>query len=179
MKGLLKNHFFAICSNIKVFAGLMLALGIFTVAVVSPSLLIGYSLLAIVGFSMIANIGVKREFVSKWGRYKLTLPVKRADIIKSCFISQLLWLLAGILFAGACFFPFFYLGGEERSEVVMVVSLLCGIVIALGIISALNRYLQPGLTTILLGAAALVAGSALAFVLSYPLTVRIYAGREY
>ena len=101
MKGLLKNNFLTVCSNVKVFTAFMLILGIFVVAVISPSLLIGYALLSIVGFSVIALTSIRKEFTSKWGKYKLTLPIKRANIIKSYFISQLIWLIVGIVFAGA------------------------------------------------------------------------------
>ncbi len=214
MKGLLKNNFLAVCSNVKVFSALMLMLGIFVVAVISPSLLIGYALLSIVGFSVIAVTSIKKEFVSKWGKYKLTLPIKRADIVKSYFISQFIWLIVGLAFAGASislswllhgcpfdksidtlsvfalgisvsllagafFFPVFYLGGEEKSEVSLVISLLCGIGITLGIISTLNRYLTPGFTTVLIGAVVLILCSLLMFALSYPLTVSIYKKKEY
>ncbi len=214
MKGLLKNNFFAVCSNVKVFTVFMLMLGIFVVAVISPSLLIGYVLLGIVGFYVIAITSIKKEFVSKWGKYKLTLPIKRANIIKSYFISQLIWLFVGIAFAGASislswllhgcpfdqsidtlsvfalgisvslltgafFFPLFYSGGEEKSEVSLVISLLCGIGITLGIISILNLYLTPGLATVLIGAVVLIICSLLVFALSYPLTVRIYKKKEY
>ena len=214
MKGLLKNNFLAVCSNVKTFSVFMVMLGIFVVAVISPSLLIGYVLLNIVGFSVIAVTSIKKEFVSKWGKYKLTLPIKRANIVKSYFISQLIWLIVGIGFAGASislswlfhgcpfdnsidtlsvfalgisvslltgafFFPLFYLGGEEKGEVSLVISLLCGIGIALGIISILNLYLTPGITTILLGAALLIICSLLMFALSNPLTVSIYKKKEY
>ncbi len=214
MKGLLKNNFFAACSNVKVFTAFMLMLGIFVVAVISPSLLIGYALLSIVGFSVIAIASIKKEFVSKWGKYKLTLPIKRVHIIKSYFISQLIWLFVGIAFAGAgislswflhgCpfdksidtllvfalgisvslltgafFFPLFYSGGEEKSEVSLVISLLCGIGITLGIISILNLYLTPGLASVLIGAVVLIICSLLALALSYPLTVSIYRKKEY
>lgn len=214
MKGLLKNNFFTVCSNVKSFSLLMLMLGIFVAVVISPALLIGYVLLGIVGFSVIAITSIKKEFVSKWGKFKLTLPIKRAAIIKSYFISQLIWLFVGIifagvviglswmlhgcpfdksidtlsvfalgisvsLFAGAFFFPLFYLGGEEKGEVSLVISLLCGIGIILGMISTLNRYLAPGLTTVLLSDAVLVGCSLLVFSLSYPFTVRIYKKKEY
>lgn len=39
MKGLLKNNYFAVRSNAKAFSVFMLLLGIFVVAVISPSLL--------------------------------------------------------------------------------------------------------------------------------------------
>lgn len=214
MKGLLKNNFFAVCSNVKVFSLFMLILGIFVVAVISQPLLIGYVLLGIVGFSINAITSIKKEYISKWGKYKLTLPIKRADIIKSHFISQLIWLLVGAFFAGlsislswmlhgcpfdnsidtisifalgisislftgAFFFPLFYLGGEERSDVFLIISLLCGGGIAFMIISLLNFYLDPGLTTILLGATILLICSLLIFALSYSLTIDIYNKKEY
>lgn len=214
MKGLLKNNYFAARSNTKIFTIFMLVLGVFVVAVISPSLLIGYVLLGMVGFSVISITSIKKDFVSKWGKYKLSLPVKRSDIVMSYFLSQLIWLLIGSLFAvigvslswilhgcpfdsgidsisvfalgismslftGAFFFPLFYLGGEERSEVFLVISLLCTVSIVLGIITVLNFYFAPGLTTILLGAAIIVVCSLLAFILSYPLTVSIYNKKEY
>lgn len=214
MKGLLKNNFLTVYSNAKVFSIFMLILGLFVVAVISQPLLIGYVLLSMVGFSVNAITSIKKELISKWGKYKLTLPVKRAAIVKSYFISQLIWLLVGILYAGivislswalhgcpydnsidvvsifalgisvsiftgAFFFPLLYLGGEERSDVFLVISLLCGIGVVLGIISVLNLYLVPGVITILLSAAILLLSSLLMFSLSYPLTVRIYHKKEY
>ena len=214
MKGLLKNNFLTVYSNAKVFSIFMLILGLFVVAVISQPLLIGYVLLSMVGFSVNAITSIKKELISKWGKYKLTLPVKRATIVKSYFISQLIWLLVGILYAGivissswalhgcpydnsidvvsifalgisvsiftgAFFFPLLYLGGEERSDVFLVISLLCGIGVVLGIISVLNLYFVPGVITILLSAAILLLSSLLMFSLSYPLTVRIYHKKEY
>lgn len=214
MKGLLKNNLYATRSNAAVFSIFMFILGIFVVAVISRPLLIGYVLLGMVGFSVNAITSIKKEFASKWGKYKLTLPVTRADIIKSYFISQLIWLLVGTLFAGtgvslswllhgcpfdsgidsisifasglstslftgAFFFPLFYLGGEERSEVFLVISLLCSSGITLGIHSVIHLYFDPGLTAVFLGAAASLLCSLAAFLLSYPLTVYLYKKKEY
>lgn len=214
MKGLLKNNFFAVYANVKVFSIFMFFLGVFVVAVISQPLLFGYALLGTLGFSANAITSIKKEYVSKWGKYKLTLPVKRADIIKSYFLSQLIWLLVGMLlggisvslswllhgcpfdnaidaitlfafgvsmnlFTGAFFFPLFYLGGEERSEAFLVISLLSAVGVALGISSLINFYLEPGLATILLGSAILLICSVLTFILSYPLTVSIYNKKEY
>ena len=214
MKGLLKNNFFAVYANVKVFSIFMFFLGVFVVAVISQPLLFGYALLGTVGFSANAITSIKKEYVSKWGKYKLTLPVKRADIIKSYFLSQLIWLLVGMLlggisvslswllhgcpfdnaidaitlfafgvsmnlFTGAFLFPLFYLGGEERSEAFLVISLLSAVGVALGISSLINFYLEPGLATILLGSAILLICSVLTFILSYPLTVSIYNKKEY
>ena len=56
MKGLLKNNYFAVRSNAKAFSVFMLLLGIFVVAVISPSLLMGYALLGMIGFSLNAML---------------------------------------------------------------------------------------------------------------------------
>jgi hypothetical protein len=100
MKGLLKNNYFAVRSNAKAFSVFMLLLGIFVVAVISPSLLMGYALLGMIGFSLNAIAGLRKESSTKWSKYKLTAPVKRSDIVKSYFISQILWLIVGIAYAG-------------------------------------------------------------------------------
>lgn len=89
MKGLLKNNYFAVRSNAKAFSVFMLLLGIFVVAVISPSLLMGYALLGMIGFSLNAIAGLRKESSTKWSKYKLTAPVKRSDIVKSYFISQI------------------------------------------------------------------------------------------
>ena len=214
MKGLLKNNFLAVCASGRVFAAFMFLLGIFVVAVISQSLLIGYVMIGMVGFSVCAIAVAKNEFTSKWGKYKLTLPVKRADIVKSLFINQLIWLLIGTLFAlsgtglswllhgcpfdqpidivtmfalglsislftGAVFFPMFYLGGAERSEVFLLISLLCAVTVDSVIISVLNDLLESGTSTILFGAGALFASSLLVFGLSYPLCVKLFRINEY
>lgn len=214
MKGLLRNNLYATRSNAKVFSGFMILFGIFVVAVISQSLQIGYVMIGIIGFSVNAAAAAKNEFTSKWGKYKLTLPVKRTDIVKSLFLNQLLWLFVGILFAGiemslswlfhgclfdqaidvltmfalgvsmslfmgAIFFPLFYTGGEEKSEVFLIISLFCAFGIDFAIVSAVNNLLKPGIASIVSGAVALMGCSLLAFALSYPVTVRIFRKKEY
>lgn len=103
MRGLLRLNFYAVLPNMKIFSGIMLLLGICVVAAgrKNPALLIGYALLGMTGFPLGAAAGLRREEASRWGRYKLTAPVKRRDIVKSHFLSQLLWFGAGSLFSGA------------------------------------------------------------------------------
>ena len=218
MKGLLKNNLLTVWANAKVFSIFMLIIGIFIVAVSSQPFQICYGMIGIVGFSVNAIAVVKNEFVSKWGKYKLTLPVKRADIVKSYFFNQIIWMLAGTLFVGieiglswllhgcpfdqpidaltmaalgisislfmgAMFFPLFYLGGAERSDVFLVITLLCAFGIDWIIVTVtnelFNKLLGPGIPTILLGASVLIICSFIAFCVSYPLTVRIFNKKEY
>lgn len=212
--GLLKNNLYATIPNAKVFSIFMFILGIFVVAVTSQQLIIGYTMVGIIGFSVNALMVVKNEFVSKWGKYKLVTPVKRVDIAKSYFINMIIWLLVGALFAGiaiglswrlhgcpfdqpidiltlfalgvsislfmgAIFFPLFYLGGAERSDVFLVITLLCAFGIDLVIVTVTNELLEPGITTILLGAVVLLVCSLFAFTISYPLTVGVFKRKEY
>ncbi len=102
MRGLLKNNIYATLLSGKIFAAFICFAGIIIVGVISQSLLaayglIAYGLMGTVGFSVCALIAVKKEFSSKWGKYKLTLPVKRTDIIKSQFWNQLIWLFVGVV----------------------------------------------------------------------------------
>ena len=216
MKGLLKNNFYAVRSSAKIFSTFMFLLGAFVIVVVSQQLLLFYMLLGMIGFSMNAIASMGKEYISKWGKYKLTTPVKRADIVKSYFINQLIWLIVGIifagvgmglswllhgcpfgqsidaltmfstgisisLFAGAIFFPLFYLGGEERTGVFLAISLLCAVGITMGIITFANIVVVSDMTiwkTISKATISLVCSSS-AFALSYPLTVAIFRRKEY
>ena len=203
MKGLMKNNFYAVLANAKVFSIFMIILGIFVAAVVSQSLLIGYVMTGMVGFSLNAAAVAKNEYVSKWGKYKLTLPVRRADIIKSMYLNHSFWLLIGAAFSGTvtgiswflhgCPFDIpmdiltmfalgisiSLLGGTERNEVFLIISLLCAISIDLVIVTVVNDLMEPGTTSILTGLVILSASSLLAYVLSYPLTLSIFRRKEY
>lgn len=103
MRGLLINNYYAVRSNVKVFSIVMFLLGVFVVIIDNdtPAFIIGYMLLCMVGFSLNMFVALRKECACKWGKYKLTTPVKRSDIVKSYFISLLIWLLVGMIFAGA------------------------------------------------------------------------------
>lgn len=218
MKGLLKNNFYATLSNAKVFAAIMLLLGIFVVAMDNkiPSLIIGYMLLAMIGFSLNSIASLRKESATKWSKYKLITPVKRSAIVQSYFLSLLLWLIVGMVFAGigvalsimlhgfpfdkdtdvfmlfvigvgislfmgAIFFPLFYVGGEERNEVFLVISLLCGIGFVMGLTTLINTLFPAPMTTmqIILGGVIIFACALLVFVISCPVTAYVYHKREY
>ncbi len=218
MKGLLKNNFYAMLSNAKVFSAAMVLLGIFVAAMdnKNPSLIIGYTLLVMIGFSFTFIASIRKESSAKWGKYKLTVPVKRADIVKSYFISQLLWLIVGTIFSvivivlsvtlhgypfdkdtdvfmlfivgiaismfmGAIFFPLFFWGGEERNEVFLVISLLCGIGLVMGLTTLINTFFPSNMTVlqIILGGIIIFTCGVLAFALACPLTVQIFKKKEY
>ena len=99
MSGLIKNNFYAALASAKWLLGGLLALGAILIFFDNDnqSLLVVYSLLCIVAFSINAIASLRRETACKWSRYKLTLPMRRKDIIKSYFITQLGWIIAGCL----------------------------------------------------------------------------------
>lgn len=218
MRGLLRNNFYVTLADAKGFAVLAVLLGVFVVAMDNavPSLLISYLMLVMIGFPFSSAASIRKESATKWEKYKLTAPVKRTDIVKSFFVSQLLWLAVGItfagmgvalsvalhgypfdkdtdifmlfvmgiavsLFVGAIFFPMYFLGGEERSTVIMIVSLLGGIGIFMGLTTLVNKVYPGNMTArqIALSGIFMVACSAAAFAVSCPLTVWMFRRKEY
>ena len=181
MKGLLKNNFYATLSNAKVFAVIMLLLGIFVVAIdkKDTSLIIGYMLLAMIGFSFNSIASLRKESNGKWSKYKLTTPVKRSAIVQSYFLSLLLWLVVGMAFAGIGAalsimlhgFPF-----DRNTDIFML------FVAGVGISLFMGAILFPApmtATQILLGGAIIFVCALLAFVISCPITAYIYHKKEY
>lgn len=218
MRGLFRNNFYATLLSAKAFAGIVVLAGMFVVAMDNtiPSLIIGYMLLVMIGFSLNSIASIRKESATKWGKYKLTVPVKKRDIVLSFFASQLLWLAVGIgfagvgivlsvalhgnpfdrntdifmlfvvgigisLFMGAIFFPLYFLGGEERNEVILLVSLLGGIGVIMGL-TTLIRIMYPGnMTTwqIVLSGIFMMVCAVAAFAASYPVSVGLFKRKEY
>jgi len=216
MKGLLKNNALAVSANGGFFSVSLAVFGLLCIAVTSQSLQIYFSMTAMVGFSLCAVASVKNEYTCKWWKYKLTLPVRRRDIVVSQYLNLLLWLLVGAVFAAvevglswalhgcpfdfrrdifslfglgisaslflaAAFFPLFYLGGGEKTEVFLILSALFAFATVFGILTAVNEVIgpEPGLPAYLTGLAVLILSSLAIFSLSCPLTVLIFRGKEY
>ena len=100
MKGLFRNNFFAVWINAKVFLIFMLLFAIVVTIIPEQTLQMYFIMIGIVGFSVIAATAIGNEFSLKWGKYKLTLPVKRTDIVRSLFLNQIFWIIVGTLFTG-------------------------------------------------------------------------------
>ncbi len=218
MRGLLRNNFYGAFAGAKAFAGIAVLLGVFVVAMDNaiPTLIISYALLVMIGFSLNSIASIRKDSATKWAKYKLTTPVKREGVVKSFFISQLLWLAVGTgfaaaavassvalhgfpfdrntdvfmlfvvgigisLFMGAFFIPLYFLGGEERSEVILVVSLLGGVGMLMGLTALINK-LYPGNMTsrqIVLSGVFMIACGAAAFLLSCPVAAGVFRRKEY
>lgn len=100
MKGLLKSNYFATIVNAKVITVIMASLCTLSIVIKNQILLISFVLLSMIGFAVISLASIRKESNSKWGKYKLTLPIKRAAIVQSYYLSLVFWLLWGIFIAG-------------------------------------------------------------------------------
>jgi hypothetical protein len=166
-----------------------------------------FIMIGIVGFSINAATAIGNEFSSKWGKYKLTLPVRRTDIVKSLFLNQLLWIIVGVFFVGITIALSFMLHGFSLEQFAGIASLFAlGIsisffmgalfipliylagedkVIVFLIISLLcavgiaAMFFNITDAAPLLGAIIMMISSLLLFILSYPLTVCIFKRKEY
>lgn len=203
MKGLLKNNYLAVCSNAKIFSAFMLVMGIAVIIIPKQSPQMYFILIGIIGFSINAATAIGNEFSSKWGKYKLTLPVKRTDIVKSIFLNQLLWIIIGVLFVGIGISLSFILHGFSFEQFTVLIGLfILGISISLvmGALFIPMIYLAGedkiivfliisllcaiGLAAMLFnvpsfGQIILIISSLLLFALSYPLTIYIFKRKEY
>lgn len=102
MKGLLKNNFMGVNENIKLLFPLAVLLGIVTSVTGSSSLLSIFSLAFPPILAILVVLCLRKESLSKWYKYKITLPVKRKTIVQSYYISHLCWCI--ISMAAVTFF---------------------------------------------------------------------------
>lgn len=203
MKGLLKNNYLAVWSNAKIFCAFMFVMGIAVIVIPEQTPQMYFILIGIVGFSINAATAIGNEFSSKWGKYKITLPVKRTDIVKSMFLNQLLWIIIGVLFVGIGLSLSFMLHEFSFEQFRVLIGLfVLGISISL-IMGALfipliylagedkiivfliiSLLCALGFSAMLFniplfGQSILIFSSLLLFILSYPLTVYIFKRKEY
>ena len=104
MKGLFKSNFLAVWTNAKIFLLFMFAMGIAVIIIPDQTWQMYFIIIGIVGLAVNAATVIGNEFSSKWGKYKLTLPVK--------------------------FIPIVYLAGEDKTIVFLIISLICALGIA-------------------------------------------------
>lgn len=96
MKGLLRNNFYSMGTNLQISFGLTLILA-FVPLILGDENSIAM-VLAMQSFMFIANIGTSlhTDVTSKWNQFEITLPVKRSDVIKTRYLSFLILILCGI-----------------------------------------------------------------------------------
>lgn len=96
MKGLLRNNFYSMGTNLQLSFGLTFFLA-FVPLILGEEKSIAM-VLAMQAFMFIANIGTSlhTDVTSKWNSFEITLPVKRSDVIKTRYLSFLILILCGI-----------------------------------------------------------------------------------
>lgn len=96
MKGLLRNNFYSMGTNIQLSFVISLVL-LFVPLVIGEENIIPM-VLAMQSFMFIANIGtaLNTDITTKWSNFEITLPIKRKDIINARYTSFLMLILCGV-----------------------------------------------------------------------------------
>ena len=203
MKGLFKNNFLAVWTNVKIFLLFMFAMGIVVTIIPNQTWQMYFIIIGIAGLAVNAATVIENEFSSKWGKYKLILPVKRIDIVKSLYINHLLWIMIGVFFVGIIIALSYLLHGvpfEQFEGISGVVVIGISISLTMGAIFIPMIYLAGEDKTIvfliisllcavgiaamlfnipLFGSFILIGCTILLFIVSFPLTVSIFKKKEY
>lgn len=97
MKGLIRNNFYSMESNVKI--SFIIALFLSVVAFFVKHSAFIQMIIAMQVFIFIVNVGTSlhADVVSKWNKFELTLPVKYNDIIKAKYISFAILFLFGVV----------------------------------------------------------------------------------
>ncbi len=203
MKGLFRNNFFAVWINAKVFLIFMLLFAIVVTIIPAQTLQMYFIMIGIVGFSVIAATAIGNEFSLKWGKYKLTLPVKRTDIVRSLFLNQIFWIIVGTLFTGIASGLSYMIHGfsfDQFSGIFSLFILAVSISFFMGAIFIPMIYLTGedkivvfliislfcavGIAAMLFniplfGNVIIITCALLLFAVSYPLTISIFKRKEF
>lgn len=203
MKGLFRNNFFAVWINAKVFLIFMLLFAIVVTIIPAQTLQMYFIMIGIVGFSVIAATAIGNEFSLKWGKYKLTLPVKRSDIVRSLFLNQIFWIIVGTLFTGIAVCLSYMIHGfsfDQFSGIFSLFILAVSISFFMGAIFIPMIYLTGedkivvfliislfcavGIAAMLFniplfGNAIIITCALMLFAVSYPLTISIFKRKEF
>lgn len=96
MKGLVINNFYSMQDNIKLSAGIALAVVIIPLLATDPKIL--SMIIAVQTFVFASNIGTSLQMdeTSKWNKWELTLPVTRTAIINAKYLSFILLIVMGL-----------------------------------------------------------------------------------
>lgn len=212
MKGLLLNEFYSAVGNIKLFLFIALAAAISLIVTGSPTAQELFVYITITALSVNAVVSFRKDAVSKWDKYEITMPVQRKDIVRSKYLSYLFWLLFGTLLAltvtilaviihktaaclpgtgalpsmfnlgigislltGALFYPLSYRFGIDKSETILIISIISAILLSIVTLNILNRYI-PSFSTRMSVFILLYSAS---FAISYKTTLLLYQKKEF
>lgn len=112
MKGLLRNHYYKILSGLRILLIFILLAGALILLFGGgEDLLTAFLCLSVIAFPFISSIAVRKSGGGKWDQYILSLPVRRYEIVKSVFITQLITILIGSAISMALFLASFAIHG--------------------------------------------------------------------
>lgn len=112
MKGLLRNHYYKILSGLRILLIFILLAGASILLFGGgEDLLTAFLCLSVIAFPFISSIAVRKSGGGKWDQYILSLPVRRYEIVKSVFITQLIAILIGSAISMALFLTSFAIHG--------------------------------------------------------------------
>lgn len=112
MKGLLRNHYYKILSGVRILLIFILLAGALILLFGGgEDLLTAFLCLSVIAFPFISSIAVRKSGGGKWDQYILSLPVRRYEIVKSVFITQLITILIGSAISMALFLTSFAIHG--------------------------------------------------------------------
>ena len=181
----------------------MLLFAIVVTIIPAQTLQMYFIMIGIVGFSVIAATAIGNEFSLKWGKYKLTLPVKRTDIVRSLFLNQIFWIIVGTLFTGIASGLSYMIHGfsfDQFSGIFSLFILAVSISFFMGAIFIPMIYLTGedkivvfliislfcavGIAAMLFniplfGNVIIITCALLLFAVSYPLTVSVFKRKEF
>lgn len=163
MQGLMRNNYYKILSTLKLFLCFILFTGIATVIFDNRNtgLLTGFLYLSMVGLPWSTAVGLRKNSGGKWNRYLLTLPVKRCDIVKSVFLTQLSSLGMGMLLTGAVFFFSFLIHGfpfYRHVDVLLLLSSSVGVTLFMSAVFFPISYMDTKDRTEVTGTISLLIG---------------------
>lgn len=92
----MRNNFVGVMENIKGMLLLIAGLGVVLCVTGSSLLLNVFSLASAPALAVTSAACFRKEALSKWSKYKLSLPVRRREIIQSYYISHLFWCAVGM-----------------------------------------------------------------------------------
>lgn len=111
MKGLIRNNFYSMESNLMISFIIAAALAFTPLFVKNAA--IYPTIIAIQVFLFVVNAGtaLHADEVAKWNKFELTLPLKRSTIIGAKYINFVILILLGLIM-GICTTVCIYLSGQ-------------------------------------------------------------------
>jgi hypothetical protein len=166
MRGLIKNHYYKIISSLKIFLIFMFPIGISILLFGgrNENLLFSFLCLSVIAFPFISAISLRKNSSGKWNRYILSLPVKRCEIVKSVFVTQLITIILGSVLSMSLFLVSFALHGfafYRYVDVLLLFSFSVGIILLMNAIFLPISYIDSNERTEAMGIISLVISVAI------------------